>query len=29
VEGEFRLDVLPGPEDRPLAIYHLKGEAVK
>ncbi len=29
VEGEFRLEVLPGPDGRPLAIYQMAGEAVK
>jgi hypothetical protein len=29
VEGRFRLDALPGPDGRPLAIYQMDGEAVK
>jgi hypothetical protein len=29
VEGEFRLEELMGPDGRPLAIYQMKGEAVK
>lgn len=29
VEGKFRLDALPGPDGRPLAIYQMDGEAVK
>lgn len=28
VEGEFRLEILPGPDGRPLAIYQMAGEAV-
>jgi hypothetical protein len=28
VEGEFRLEELPGPDGRPLAIYQMRGEAV-
>jgi hypothetical protein len=28
VEGEFRLDILPGPDGRPLAIYQMAGEEV-
>lgn len=29
VEGEFRLETLPGPDGRPLAIYQMAGEAVE
>ena len=29
VEGELRLDELKGPDGRALAIYQMKGEAVK
>ena len=29
VEGEFRVEELMGPDGRPLAIYQMKGEAVK
>jgi hypothetical protein len=29
VEGEFRLEVLPGADGRPLAIYQMTGDAVK
>lgn len=29
VEGVFNVNVLPGPTDRPLAIYHLRGTSVK
>jgi len=29
VEGTFRLEELPGPDGRPLAIYQMVGEAVK
>jgi hypothetical protein len=29
VEGEFRFEILPGPDGRPLAIYQMAGEAVK
>ncbi|RIK73794.1 MAG: hypothetical protein DCC67_17495 [Planctomycetota bacterium] len=28
VEGAFRLEELPGPDGRPLAIYQMRGEAV-
>ncbi|MEX2316705.1 MAG: DUF3299 domain-containing protein [Pirellulales bacterium] len=29
VEGTFGIDILPGPDDKPLAIYHLEGETVR
>jgi hypothetical protein len=29
VEGTFRLEELPGPDGRPLAIYQMQGESVK
>jgi hypothetical protein len=29
VEGEFRLEILPGPDGRPMAIYKMAGEAVE
>lgn len=29
VEGKFEISILPGPDDTPLAIYRLEGEAVR
>ncbi len=29
VEGEFAIEIFPGPDDRPLAIYRMTGESVK
>ena len=29
VEGMFRIDLLMGPDDKPLAIYRMEGEAVQ
>jgi hypothetical protein len=29
VEGRFEISILPGPDDNPLAIYRLEGEAVR
>jgi hypothetical protein len=29
VEGRFKIEVFPGPDGTPLAIYHLQGESVR
>jgi hypothetical protein len=29
VEGTFKIDILPGPDDKPLAIYRMDGESVR